>query len=101
MGIRDKVEQLCARMHDTPQYDTQGAVLFVDLEKRETQRKYLPLDVLRTYLGGRGANMYLLYNLLQDGREALDPEIPLIFGAGTLTGDMPAATRGNFTSRSP
>ncbi|MCC4117220.1 MoaD/ThiS family protein [Aromatoleum toluclasticum] len=101
MGIRDKVEQLCARMHDTPQYETQGAVLFVDLEKRETQRKYLPVDVLRTYLGGRGANMYLLYNLLQDGREALDPEVPLIFGAGTLTGDMPAATRGNFTSRSP
>ncbi|NMG30383.1 aldehyde ferredoxin oxidoreductase C-terminal domain-containing protein [Aromatoleum evansii] len=101
MGIRDKVEQLWARLHDTPQYDTQGAVLFVDLEKRETQRKYLPLEVLRTYLGGRGANMYLLYNLLQDGREALDPEIPLIFGAGTLTGDMPAATRGNFTSRSP
>lgn len=101
MGIRDKVEQLCARLHDAPQYATQGAVLFVDLERRETRRKYLPLEVLRTYLGGRGANMYLLYNLLDEEREALDPEVPLIFGAGTLTGDMPAATRGNFTSRSP
>lgn len=101
MGIRDKVERLCTRLHDTPQYATQGAVLFVDLERRETRRKYLPLDVLRTYLGGRGANMYLLYNLLEEEREALDPEVPLIFGAGTLTGDMPAATRGNFTSRSP
>ncbi|NMG46274.1 aldehyde ferredoxin oxidoreductase [Aromatoleum toluvorans] len=101
MGIRDKVEQLCSRLHDEPQYATQGAVLFVDLEKRQTLRKYLPLEVLRTYLGGRGANMYLLYNLLQDERKALDPEVPLIFGAGTLTGDMPAATRGNFTSRSP
>ena len=25
----------------------------------------------------------------------------MIFGAGTLTGSMPSATRGNFTSRSP
>ncbi|MDT3669127.1 MAG: aldehyde ferredoxin oxidoreductase C-terminal domain-containing protein [Aromatoleum sp.] len=101
MGIRDKVEALCERLHDEPQYATQGAVLFVDLERRETRRKYLPVDVLRTFLGGRGANMYLLYNLLQEERDALDPEVPLIFGAGTLTGDMPAATRGNFTSRSP
>lgn len=45
--------------------------------------------------------MVLLYNLLQEDRDALDPEVPLIFGVGTLTGDMPGATRGNFTSRSP
>ncbi|KON79882.1 MoaD/ThiS family protein [Azoarcus sp. PA01] len=101
MNIRTKVEQLCARMHDAPQFPTQGLTLFVDLERRETRRKYLPRDVLQTFLGGRGANMYLLYNLLQEERDALDPEVPLIFGAGTLTGDMPAATRGNFTSRSP
>lgn len=101
MGIRDKVERLCARLHDAPQHTSQGAVLFVDLEQRETRRKYLPLEVLQTFLGGRGANMYLLYNLLEEEREALDPEVPLIFGAGTLTGDMPSATRGNFTSRSP
>lgn len=101
MDIRDKVERLCARLHDAPQHPTQGAVLFVDLERRETRRKYLPVEVLQTFLGGRGANMYLLYNLLEEERDALDPEIPLIFGAGTLTGDMPSATRGNFTSRSP
>ncbi len=101
MGIRDKVEALCARLHETPQYPTQGAVLFVDLERRETRRKYLGREVLETFLGGRGANMFLLYNLLDATREALDAEVPLVFGAGALTGDMPAATRGNFTSRSP
>ncbi len=101
MGIRDKVERLCARLHDAPQHATQGAVLFVDLERRETRRKYLPLEVLQNFLGGRGANMFLLYNLLEEERDALDPEVPLIFGAGTLTGEMPSATRGNFTSRSP
>lgn len=101
MGIRDNVERLLQRMHETPQYLTQGAVLFVDLERRETRRAYLPAGVMRNFLGGRGANMVLLYNLLQEEKDALDPEVPLIFGAGVLTSNMPSATRGNFTSRSP
>jgi aldehyde:ferredoxin oxidoreductase len=101
MGIRDKVARLAARMHDTPQYNAQGAVLFVDLEQQKTLKKHLPLEVMKYFLGGRGANMWLLYNLLEEEREALDPEIPLIFGTGILTSSMPSATRGNFTSISP
>ena len=101
MDIRQKVERLSARMHDTPQYPSQGAVLFADLERRTTLRKFLPIDVLRSFLGGRGANMFLLYNLLREELDALDPQIPLIFGAGTLTASMPSATRGNFTGKSP
>ena len=101
MGIREKLERLVARMHDTPQYNSQGAVLFVDLEQRKTLKKYLPLEVLRNFLGGRGANMWLLYNLVEEERPALDPEIPLIFGSGVLTSSMPSATRGNITSKSP
>lgn len=101
MNIRQRVEQLLGRMHAEPQYPTQGAVLFVDLEQRSCQRGYLPLEAVQTFLAGRGGNMYLLYNLLQEDRDALDPEVPLIFGAGVLTGNMPAATRGNLTSRSP
>lgn len=99
--IRERVERLCARMHDRPQFATQGATLFVDLERRQTRRKYLDAEIMRHFLGGRGANMVLLYNLLDERRPALDPGNPLIFGAGVLTGDMPGATRGNFTSRSP
>lgn len=101
MNIRQRVTQLLDRMHKAPQYPSQGAVLFVDLEQRNCQRAYLPLDVVTHFLGGRGGNMYLLYNLLQEEKAALDPEVPLIFGAGVLTGNMPGATRGNVTSRSP
>ncbi|MCF8199459.1 MAG: MoaD/ThiS family protein [Sulfuritalea sp.] len=101
MGIREKLARLVARMHDTPQYNSQGAVLFVDLEQRKALKKYLPLEVLRNFLGGRGANMWLLYNLVEEERDALDPEIPLIFGSGVLTSSMPSATRGNITSKSP
>jgi aldehyde:ferredoxin oxidoreductase len=101
MDIRTLVDRLCGRLYDAPQYPTQGVTLFVDLERRETRRKYLSGEVLRTFLGGRGANMWLLYNLLEPSRDALDPQVPLIFGAGVLTGSVPAATRGNFTSKSP
>ena len=100
-NIRTLVSRLAGRLADTPQYQNQGATLFVDLERRETRRKYLPTGVLENFLGGRGANMFLLYNLLQEDRDALDPEVPLIYGSGTLTSYMPSATRGNFTSRSP
>ncbi len=101
MGIRQRVKRLLSRMHQTPQYRTQGAVLFVDLEQRSTLRGYLSLDAVQHFLAGRGGNMYLLYNLLQEEKEALDPEVPLIFGVGVLTGRTPGATRGNITSRSP
>ncbi|GAB4170848.1 MAG: aldehyde ferredoxin oxidoreductase family protein [Rhodocyclaceae bacterium] len=101
MDIRARVGRLAGRMFDTPRYPNQGATLFVDLERRELLRRYLAKEVLLEFLGGRGANMYLLYNLLQEDRAALDSEIPLIFGAGVLTSEMPSATRGNFTSRSP
>ena len=101
MTIHALVDRLCARLHDTPQYSTQGATLFVDLGGLSTRKKYLPLEVLRNFLGGRGANMWLLYNLLLEDKDALDPDVPLIFGNGTLTSQMPSATRGNFTSRSP
>jgi aldehyde:ferredoxin oxidoreductase len=101
MDIRTKVEQLRARMYAHPQYPTQGAVLFVDLEQRKTSRGYLPRAAVEHFLSGRGGNMYLLYNLLQEEKDALDPEVPLIFGAGVLTGNTPAASRGNVTSRSP
>ncbi|MDP2657322.1 MAG: aldehyde ferredoxin oxidoreductase C-terminal domain-containing protein [Candidatus Deferrimicrobium sp.] len=99
--IRENVARLAARMHDRPQYPSQGAVLFVDLERREHFSKYLSVDVLRSFLSGRGANMFLLHNLLLDGREPLDPQIPMIFGSGVFTGTLPTAARGNLTSVAP
>ena len=101
MDIRQRIARLLQRMHSSPQYPTQGKVLFVDLENRSSQSAYLSQEVVATFLAGRGGNMFLLYNLLQEDKDALDPEVPLIFGAGVLTGTMPSATRGNVTSRSP
>jgi aldehyde:ferredoxin oxidoreductase len=101
IDIRARVESLSTRMFDVPQYPSQGSVLFVDLERRKSFSKFLPKDVFRTFLSNRGGNMYLLYNLLLEGREALDPQIPLIFGAGVLTETTPTVARGHIASVSP
>jgi len=100
-GIHARVEALLARLEDEPQFPTQGCVLFVDLESQETRRGYLPLAVVRRFLGGRGSNMMLLYNLLDESLDPLDPNVPLIFGTGILTGFVPSAARGNVTSWAP
>ena len=101
MGIRERVAKLVGEMPGAPQFPSQGATLFVDLERRETLSAFTPVGVTRTLLGGRGANMYYLYRLLDESLSPLDPNIPMIFGSGLLTGLVPSAARGNCSSWSP
>jgi len=101
VSIRDRVGALVAVMPRAPQYPTQGETIFVDLETRVVERAFTPLSVVRALLAGRGANMFYLHRLLDETRTPLDPDIPLIFGSGVLTGLVPSASRGNATSWSP
>ena len=98
MAIRDRVARLVAELPREPQFPTQGATLFVDLERRQVQRGYTPLPVITTLLAGRGANMFYLHRLLDESLTPLDTDVPLIFGSGILTGIVPSAARGNATS---
>ncbi|MGE5814694.1 MAG: aldehyde ferredoxin oxidoreductase family protein [Acidobacteriota bacterium] len=99
--IRERVARLVGELPQAPEYPSQGATVFVDLERRELLRAFTPLRVVRGLLGGRGANMFYLYRLLDQRLHPLDPDIPLIFGSGVLTGIVPSAARGNATSWSP
>src|SRR5688500_8264305 len=101
MDVRARVAALLERLPREPQYPTQGATLFVDLEREEVRTAYTPREVVRTFLAGRGANMFYLWNLLDERKTPLDPEVPLIFGSGVLTGMVPSAARGNCSSWSP
>src|SRR5512134_1422435 len=101
MSTRERVARLVAELPQAPQFATQGATLFVDLERRGVQRGYTPLAVIRALLGGRGANMFYLHRLLDESLHPLHPDVPLIFGSGVLTGIVPSAARGNATSWSP
>jgi aldehyde:ferredoxin oxidoreductase len=98
VSIRERVKALLGEMPATPEFPSQGATLFVDLERRETFSAYTPVGVTRTLLAGRGANMYYLYRLLDETLSPLHPDVPLIFGSGLLTGLVPSAARGNCTS---
>jgi aldehyde:ferredoxin oxidoreductase len=101
MAIRDRVGALLAELPTAPQYPSQGATLFIDLERREVRHACTPLAVVKTVLAGRGSNMFYLFRLLDENLTPLDPDIPLIFGSGVLTGLVPSASRGNATSWSP
>jgi aldehyde:ferredoxin oxidoreductase len=101
MSIRERVEALLARLASEPQFPTQGETVFVDLERAQLRRAYIPRRVVENLLGGRGVNMFLLHNLLDASLEPLHPEVPLIFGTGILTSMVPSASRGNATSWSP
>jgi aldehyde:ferredoxin oxidoreductase len=101
MSIDDRVARLMAELPSEPQFPTQGRTLFVDLARRVVRSAYTPRRIVEALLSGRGANMFYLYRLLDEWRHPLDPDIPLIFGSGVLTGLVPSAARGNCTSWSP
>ena len=101
MSVRDRVAALLSELPKAAEYPSQGATLFIDLERQTIERAYTPVHVVKQLLAGRGANMFYLFKLLDETRTPLDPEIPLIFGAGVLTGLVPSAARGNATSWSP
>ena len=85
-----RLRSLAARMHDLPAVPDPGrGALRRPGAPGACSRATFRRSVLRTFLSSRGGNMYLLYNLLLDGREPLDPQIPLIFGSGVLTGTRP------------
>ncbi|MDO8634782.1 MAG: aldehyde ferredoxin oxidoreductase family protein [Dehalococcoidia bacterium] len=77
-------------------------VAYVDLTNRKVTIKPIPEDLLRMFLGGRGMGAYLLYNHSEKGIDPLNPENPLIFSAGFMSGQFANAMgRCHVTGKSP
>jgi aldehyde:ferredoxin oxidoreductase len=78
-----------------------GKILRVDLTSGKIREEALPKDgVLRQYLGCWGLGLKYLYDMLPPGFEATDPENPLIFFAGPLTGlNLPGATNITLSTK--
>ena len=75
---------------------------FVDLSTGEITYKDIPLELRKKFLGGRGIDMYLLYNLVKPGIDPLEPDNVLLVSAGLLTGTpAPAAARTHIAAKSP
>lgn len=69
-----------------------GKTLFVDLTAQRFRTEEIASEP--AFLGGRGVNQRLLFDLQPEGGDAFDPENPLILGAGPLVGTLvPGACR--------
>lgn len=77
-------------------------IAYVNLSTREIRKEPIPEKMRRLYLGGRGLDMYLLYNHVQPGTEPLSPENVLLISAGLLGGSpAPGSSRTHVAAKSP
>ena len=77
-------------------------VAFVDLNLRQVEIKKIPQKLRELYLGGRGIDMYLLYNLVEPRVDPLGPENVLLVSAGLLTATpAPGPSRTHIGGKSP
>jgi len=77
-------------------------IAYIDLTTGEIIAKPIPKEVRQLYLGGRGIDMYLLYNHVQPKIDPLSPENVLLVGTGLLCG-IPALGSGrcDIAAKSP
>ena len=82
-------------------YGYVGKILRVDLSSHVISEEPMPQeDILRQYLGCWGLGLKYLYDMLPQGYTARDPENPLIFLTGPLTGvTLPGATNITVASK--
>jgi len=79
-----------------------GRAAFVDLTTGKTETKPIPEKLRELYLGGRGLDIYLLYNHLKPGSNPLGSRNVIAVSAGLLTGTPASASaRCHVAARSP
>ena len=74
----------------------------IDLTSETIKTEELPSEMRRLFLGGRGINTHLLYQMVKEETDPLGPENVFIVGAGLLTGVIGIAnSRTSFSAKSP
>jgi aldehyde:ferredoxin oxidoreductase len=77
-------------------------ILFVDLSSGKIEKKSIPLELRRKFLGGRGIDAYIMYKYIKPGIDPLGPENYISFGAGIVTGSgLPTSSRLHIGAKSP
>ena len=77
-------------------------IAYINLSTRKVVKKSIPKTMRQLYLGGRGIDMYLLYNHVKPRIDPLSPENVLFIGVGLL-GGIPClgAGRCDIAAKSP
>ena len=79
-----------------------GQILHVDLAEKKVFVEPFASDVVDSFIGGRGFNVWHLYNHLPVNTGPLSPENILMLSCGFLTGSSaPTASRLHFNALSP
>lgn len=79
-----------------------GNVLNVDLSSGRVSKQKLSKNLAKNYIGGRGLNSKVLYDMVPRSIDAFDPRNLLLFSVGPLNGTLsPSSSRWTVTSKSP
>jgi aldehyde:ferredoxin oxidoreductase len=79
-----------------------GEILLVDLTTGRTRRRPFTVGMAEAFIGARGYNAALLWDLVPSRVDPLGAENALLFGIGPLTGtSAPSAGRTSVTTKSP
>jgi aldehyde:ferredoxin oxidoreductase len=82
-------------------YGWAGTILRIDLSKSKVS-KTPSSEYIRLFVGGRGVNAKLMFDESKAGVSSLDPENPIIIGAGALAGTgILTMSKHTITTRSP
>ncbi len=82
-------------------YGWAGKIVTVDLTLDRIREEKSNLNLLSSFIGGRGLGVKLYYDSVHYNVHPLSPENPLIFCTGPLTGLSPMSGRHAMVSRSP
>ena len=75
---------------------------YVNLSTGEIESKPIPRELRKKYIGGRGLDMYLLYNHTEPGIDALGPDNVALISAGLLSATLSSASaRTHVAAKSP
>ncbi len=75
---------------------------FIDLSRGQVDIREIPVDLRRTYIGGRGLDIFYLYHALGTGVDPLGPDNVCCISAGLLGGTPASASaRTHIMAKSP
>jgi aldehyde:ferredoxin oxidoreductase len=77
-------------------------IAYINLTTGEIRKESIPRKMRDLYLGGRGLDMYLLYNHVEPGIDPLGPDNVVLISAGVLVGTLASASaRTHIAGKSP
>ncbi len=76
-------------------------IAYIDLSSGKIKVEYLDKKLVKSYLGGRGLGVKLLFDSVATSIDPLSPENAIIFAVGPLTGIAPMSGRHAVVSKSP